>query len=435
MKPTLRKAFTLLLCLSLCLLLAPAALAEDAQSQPADASGQELFPVRFYNEKGYDLIGLQVTDAVGHALDPSSREDGWTYLLAPGAYSYTYHDDRGIFLDLDKTGFTVDGAAEIPLTLRAFLTENANFTVFVNPFYQDTLDEDTIAWHEEALSEELERVVERLAAGEEASGLSQSDVFYGSENEIEGYAETLRTALIAREPSVSLTVYSGNTRWSADDYTSVLIEVFQKAFQHTGNQQEGDTLRWEVYSYGYGGGTYNNYDYNKQSYYHVIPYSFTYQSSAAQESEEESSSYPAIDMTDIVSTTESSYLKESDLHYPASSTIDGDPATGWSEDVSGYGEGEWIVLSFDGTYIISGLRIATGLQTDSDRYFNNARPRQILLTFSDGSEITADLEDRMGYQNIEFEQPVASNNLKVTISAVYRGSKYEDTLISEIELY
>ena len=74
--------------------------------------GQELFPVRFYNEKGYDLIGLQVTDAVGHALDPSSREDGWTYLLAPGAYSYAYHDDRGIFFDLDETGFTVDGAAE-----------------------------------------------------------------------------------------------------------------------------------------------------------------------------------------------------------------------------------------------------------------------------------------------------------------------------------
>ncbi len=285
MKPALRKAFTLLLCLSLCLLLAPAALAEDAQGLPADTSGQELFPVRFYNEKGYDLIGLQVTDAVGHALDPSSREDGWTYLLAPGAYSYAYHDDRGIFFDLDETGFTVDGAAEISLTLRAFLTENANFTVFVNPFYQDTPDKDTIAWHEEALSEELERVVERLAAGEEASGLSQSDVFYGSENEIEGYAETLREALIAREPSVSLTVYSGNTRWSADDYTSVLLEVYQKAFQHTGNQQEGDTLRWEVYSYGYGGGTYNNYDYNKQSYYHVIPYSFTYQSSAAQEAE------------------------------------------------------------------------------------------------------------------------------------------------------
>lgn len=285
MKPALRKVFTLLLCLSLCLLLAPAALAEDVQGLPADTSGQELFPVRFYNEKGYDLIGLQVTDAVGHALDPSSREDGWTYLLAPGAYSYAYHDDRGIFFDLDETGFTVDGAAEISLTLRAFLTENADFAVFVNPFYQDTPDKDTIAWHEEALSEELERVVERLAAGEEASGLSQSDVFYGSENEIEGYAETLREALIAREPSVSLIVYSGDTPWNEDDYTSVLLEVYQKAFQHTGNQQEGDTLRWEVYSYGYGGGTYNNYDYNKQSYYHVIPYSFTYQSSAAQEAE------------------------------------------------------------------------------------------------------------------------------------------------------
>ena len=30
---------------------------------------------------------------------------------------------------------------------------------------QDTLDKDTIAWHEEALSEELERVVERIYQG------------------------------------------------------------------------------------------------------------------------------------------------------------------------------------------------------------------------------------------------------------------------------
>ena len=140
-------------------------------------------------------------------------------------------------------------------------------------------------------------------------------------------------------------------------------------------------------------------------------------------------------MSNIIGSSESSYLKESDLHYPAASAIDGNPATGWSEDISGYGEGEWIELTFDGTYLLSGMRIAIGLQTDSDRYFNNSRPREILITFSDGTEILAEVEDRMGYQTISFDTPVASSNLKVTIFSVYKGSKYADTLISEIELY
>ncbi len=161
--------------------------------------------------------------------------------------------------------------------------------------------------------------------------------------------------------------------------------------------------------------------------------------SESTESEEEPQAeepdYLPISMTHILSTAESSYLKESDLHYPASSAVDGDPATGWSEDVSGYGESEWIELTFDGTYLVSGMRIAIGLQTDSDRYYNNSRPRELLLTFSDGTEVLADVEDRMGYQTIAFDAPVAARSLKVTVTAVYRGSKYEDTLISEIELY
>ena len=154
-----------------------------------------------------------------------------------------------------------------------------------------------------------------------------------------------------------------------------------------------------------------------------------------EESQPAQTGYPAISMSNIIGSSESSYLKESDLHYPAASAIDGNPATGWSEDISGYGEGEWIELTFDGTYLLSGMRIAIGLQTDSDRYFNNSRPREILITFSDGTEILAEVEDRMGYQTISFDTPVASSNLKVTIFSVYKGSKYADTLISEIELY
>ena len=50
MKRMLRAVLPLLLCLSLCLILFPCAFAEGG----SDTS------VRFYNAKGYDLIGLHV---------------------------------------------------------------------------------------------------------------------------------------------------------------------------------------------------------------------------------------------------------------------------------------------------------------------------------------------------------------------------------------
>ena len=280
MKPTLRKAFTLLLCLSLCLLLAPAALAEDAQSQPADASGQELFPVRFYNEKGYDLIGLQVTDAVGHALDPSSREDGWTYLLAPGAYSYAYHDDRGIFLDLDETGFTVDGAAEISLTLSVSFEDVYYTGWIINPSSGYVADETAILDAMPTREEVIDAFVARLLAESEAGtdGLYSSDVFYADSSGDSSAAKMLRNAMVRREKDCEITFYS-NTRWVNEDFDTAFYNTLLDAYRHTGNHWEGDTLSKATTSAAYSAtGRYYNgqYQYN-------FTFTTLYLTNAAQE--------------------------------------------------------------------------------------------------------------------------------------------------------
>ncbi len=280
MKPTLRKAFTLLLCLSLCLLLAPAALAEDAQSQPADASGQELFPVRFYNEKGYDLIGLQVTDAVGHALDPSSREDGWTYLLAPGAYSYAYHDDRGIFLDLDETGFTVDGAAEISLTLSVSFEDVYYTGWIINPSSGFVADETAILDAMPTREEVIDAFVARLLAESEAGtdGLYSSDVFYADSSGDSSAAKMLRNAMVRREKDCEITFYS-NTLWVDEDFDTAFYNTLLDAYRHTGNHWEGDTLSKATTSAAYSAtGRYYNgqYQYN-------FTFTTLYLTNAAQE--------------------------------------------------------------------------------------------------------------------------------------------------------
>ena len=93
MKRMLRAVLPLLLCLSLCLILFPCAFAEGG----SDTS------VRFYNAKGYDLIGLHVYHADGSELTPVDTGDGYRYLLAPGEYTYAYPDSRDIINDIEET--------------------------------------------------------------------------------------------------------------------------------------------------------------------------------------------------------------------------------------------------------------------------------------------------------------------------------------------
>ena len=65
--------------------------------------------------------------------------------------------------------------------------------------------------------------------------------------------------------------------------------------------------------------------------------------------------------------------------------IDGNPKTNWTEGVSGYGEGENVDFHFRGKQSIAGFTIWAGNHYDDSYCANNARPKTITLTFSDGS--------------------------------------------------
>lgn len=45
------------------------------------------------------------------------------------------------------------------------------------------------------------------------------------------------------------------------------------------------------------------------------------------------------------------------------------------------------------------------------------------------------LEDANNVQNIKFMNPIVTENIILRIDSVYPGSKYEDTVITEISLY
>lgn len=150
--------------------------------------------------------------------------------------------------------------------------------------------------------------------------------------------------------------------------------------------------------------------------------------------ESEQVEIPEIRMRDVKDVSASSYLSEKNIKHVPDRIMDGDTTTAWVEGVDGNGEGESITFTFGDLYAVSDIKIWNGYQKSEDLYYKNARPAELELEFSDGSTERISLQDiSSGFQEFALERHVTSY-VKVKIVSTYDGSKYEDTVISEIEL-
>lgn len=145
--------------------------------------------------------------------------------------------------------------------------------------------------------------------------------------------------------------------------------------------------------------------------------------------------HPAVTMAAVVDAGASSVLDEYGMSHLPGLAVDGDRTTGWVEGVSGNGIGESLHLVLDDTYQVSGFTICAGYHKSSDLYYKNARPSKLEITFSDGSSQFFELDDRMEPQTFSLLAPVDTDSVVFTIRDVYAGNKYQDTVISEIELF
>ncbi|MDR3767417.1 MAG: VWA domain-containing protein [Butyricicoccus sp.] len=143
----------------------------------------------------------------------------------------------------------------------------------------------------------------------------------------------------------------------------------------------------------------------------------------------------------ISDVTASSHLEEyyqstGALYHVAENTVDGSYRTAWVENTSGDGVGEWIQLSFDRTYTINGLEVSNGYKKSADLYTKNNRPCEVRLHFSDGSYQDYTLDDVFeGAQRLTFPEPVTTNSIRIEIRSVYLGTKYQDTCITELQVF
>ena len=148
----------------------------------------------------------------------------------------------------------------------------------------------------------------------------------------------------------------------------------------------------------------------------------------------EQAEIPEICMRDVKDVSASSYLSEKNIKHLPDRIMDGDVTTAWVEGSDGNGEGESITFTFGDLYVVSDIKIWNGYQKSEDLYYKNARPSELELEFSDGSTERISLQDiASGFQEFALERHVTSY-VKIKIISTYDGNKYEDTVISEVEL-
>jgi hypothetical protein len=129
-------------------------------------------------------------------------------------------------------------------------------------------------------------------------------------------------------------------------------------------------------------------------------------------------------------------------NYHPSYVLDGNPKTAWVEGVDGNGESERITIPLTPLKSASAvkLRIRNGYQKSDTLFTANAVPRNVTITARSSARVhgtEVELPYLTGWQEVIVELPegFGLDAVSLQIDSVYPGSKYQDTCISDIEVF
>lgn len=125
-------------------------------------------------------------------------------------------------------------------------------------------------------------------------------------------------------------------------------------------------------------------------------------------------------------------------------TVDGDLSTCWQEGVDGDGLGEALTYHFDGIHPLVYIDVWNGRLDGKDKYYANNRIYQVeMICYNAGDEAFHDMiEFEDNYSKIptsiyltDESQPINCDSVKIIIRSVHKGTKYEDTCLTDIVFY
>ena len=133
----------------------------------------------------------------------------------------------------------------------------------------------------------------------------------------------------------------------------------------------------------------------------------------------------------------SSLSSQGSASYRASNIIDSNHETAWVEGVKGYGVGQWIELRDiypDGE--ITALSILNGYVKSDKAWSENSRVKRLKVYCNDNPICILELQDSRSMQVFSVQDVLGGKHhigkLRFEIMEVYPGTKYQDTVISEI---
>ncbi len=146
--------------------------------------------------------------------------------------------------------------------------------------------------------------------------------------------------------------------------------------------------------------------------------------------------------------------------YTVGNLTDGDPSTAWVEGKKGSGINEYIMfycppppedsdmINIYSAYKIDSLGIISGYAKNESVFYNNNRVKKIRIEYKNdifreenpynmkAPEIYEYiLKDTMDMQYLVFPEPIFMSSMKISILEVNKGSKWDDTCISELRIF
>jgi hypothetical protein len=151
----------------------------------------------------------------------------------------------------------------------------------------------------------------------------------------------------------------------------------------------------------------------------------------------------------VVSVDASSRLESQEgKTYEGSNLIDGDYNTAWVEGVNGVGEGESVTLHLQNPTEVYGVLIYNGYLASADLYEKNGKVSKVRVDFGNGVTLEEETPTYELYNSedevntceyyigrIELDTPVITDTITITILEAQAGTKYDDTCMSEVEVY
>lgn len=253
--------------------------------------------------------------------------------------------------------------------------------------------------------------------------------------------------------------------WKIKDFVSesiVLPVELNVAVRPYLSVELGDILQFKINTYTFSQEAANHFEVNSADFEHnYIKYKYVLRSgSLAMEKKQDEDFEPLLSVFAKVESEQTDNLIEDEFHcaqgvtvvssseltsegkfsYNVNNLLDENETSAWSEGVKGNGIGEWIEFTISAQFLIGeSYHINNGYSKDKNSWRNNGRVKK-MKCLVDGKPVAyITLQDDMTAQSFTISPPwynqsfqlQKGDKIRFVIEEVYKGLKYEDTLITQ----